>query len=331
VGSTTDNTWNIAGSNAGTLASASIAGLVNFTSVQNLTGGAANNTFVFMDGAGIAGNIQGGGSGALDYSAYTTGVSVNLQTDTATGVGGTISGIQSLTGGGGNNTLVGADVPNVWNLTGTNAGSVTGTGTVAFTAFENLIGGAAPNTFVFSDGAGLSGNLDGGSGGGSLDYSAYTSNVVVDLPLGSATGVGGSIANIHNLTGGAGSNILVGNGGNVLTGGTGRNLLIAGASASMLVGGGADNILIGGTTAYDMDLASLQAIMDYWAGPDDYNTRVANLTSGNGVPLLDATMVTGNGAGNTLQGGPGLDLFYGNLALDTIMNWDPATETFVSV
>jgi hypothetical protein len=42
---------------------------------------------------------------------------------------------------------------------------------------------------------------------------------------------------------------------------------------------------------------------------------VANLLSGNGVPLLDATMVFNNGGGNTLtgnQGGPSeLNLFYG--------------------
>ena len=133
--------------------------------------------------------------------------------------------------------------------------------------------------------------------------------------------------------GGAGVyNILVGNGGNLLIGGDGRrNLLIAGSSASNLLGGDDDDILIGGTTAYDRDRASLQAIMNYWAGSDDYNTRVANLTTGNGVPLLDATTVTGNGGGNTLMGGPGLDLFYGNSGLDTIMNWNPATETFISV
>ena len=70
--------------------------------------------------------------------------------------------------------------------------------------------------------------------------------------------------------------------------------------------------------------------MDYWAGPDDYGTRVANLTSGAGVPLLDATTVTGNRRGNTLNGGAGLDLFYGDLALDAY-DWDPATETFVPV
>ena len=95
-----------------------------------------------------------------------------------------------------------------------------------------------------------------------------------------------------------------------------------------MLGGGDQDILIGGTTGYDRDPASLQAIMAYWTGPDDYATRVANLRSGSGTPLLDATTVTGNGGRNTLTGRLGLDLFYGNLELDTY-DWDPLTETFV--
>jgi hypothetical protein len=79
-----------------------------------------------------------------------------------------------------------------------------------------------------------------------------------------------------------------------------------------------------------MDLASLQAIMAYWTGSDDYQTRVANLTSGKGVPHLDASTVSSNGGGNTLKGGPGLDLFYGSLARDTY-DRDPQTETFIPV
>jgi len=231
-------------------------------------------------------------------------------------------------GGPGTNTLLARDAVNLWDISAQGAGLVN---TVFFRSVQNLTGGADTATFALRDGTGVSGSIDGGGGRNTLDFSAYTSNVIVDLPLGLATGVGGTIANIQNLTGGAGSNILVGDGGNVLTGGTGRSLLIAGATASTLVGGGADSILVGGTTAYDLDLASLQFIMDYWAQSDDYNTRVANLTSGNVVPLLDGTTVTGNGGGNLLQGGPGLDLFYGNMALDTIVNWDPAMETFVSV
>ncbi len=128
---------------------------------------------------------------------------------------------------------------------------------------------------------------------------------------------------MENVTGASGGpagsyNILVGNGGNVLIGGNGRrNLLAAGGSASTLIGGD-DDILIGGTTAYDQeaDLASPSAIMDYWAGSgDDYFTRVNNLPTGNGVPLLDATTVVNNGGGNTLLGYGGgaaeMNLFYG--------------------
>ena len=312
VGSTVANTWAITGSNAGTLSSATIAGPVSFTAVQNLTGGAGNDTVTFSDGAGISGNIQGSGSQALDYSAYTSDVNVNLQTATATGVGGTISGILSVTGGGGNNTLVAADTSNVWNLTGSNTGTVTGSSTVAFTGFQNLTGGAGTNTIVFSDGAAISGNLDGGSADGSLDYSAYSSSVIVDLQTGAATGVGGSVSSITTVIRGSAAptadgvyNLLIGAGGDTLTGGTGRrNILVAGASASTLNAGDGEDLLIAGSTTYDTEpgLTTWQLIAAYWAGSDDYATRVANLTTGTGVPLLDASMITGNGGGNTLSG-----------------------------
>jgi hypothetical protein len=236
----------------------------------------------------------------------------------------------AINGGSGTDTLVGSAAANTWNLTGSNTGTLSSAsiaGPVSFTAVQNLTGGAANNTFVFSDGAGISGNLDGGSGG-SLDYSAYSSNVLVNLQTATATGVGGSIAHIQNVSGGAGGgagiyNILVGNGGNTLIGGDGRrNLLIAGASPSTLQGGSDDDLLIGGTTAYDQNPDALVAIMDYWSGTsDDYATRVSNLFSGNGVPLLDPSTVTSNGGSNTLIGGVGLNLYYGNSSDTT--DFDP--------
>jgi hypothetical protein len=242
--------------------------------------------------------------------------------------------VVAISGGTGTNTLVGSAVDNAWAITGTNTGTLSSTsiaGLVSFTSVQNLTGGAANNTFVFSNGAGISGNLDGG-GGGSLDYSTYSSTVIVDLQTATATGVGGTIANIQNVTGGSGGgagvyNILVGNGGNTLAGGTGRrNLLIAGSSASTLLAGDDQDILIGGSTAYDMDLASLKAIMDYWSGTsDDYATRVSNLTSGNGVPLLDATTVTGNDGSNLMTGQGGLALIYTD-GLDSIGGFDPGSQ-----
>src|SRR5262249_42376008 len=155
--------------------------------------------------------------------------------------------------------LIGSTASNTWNITGSDIGlfsSAMIVGPVSFTGVRNLSGRGGNDTFIFSDGSGISGNLDGGSGGGgTLDYSAYSNSVIVDLQTGTATGVGGSLANIANVIGGTGGgagiyNILVGNGGNTLIGGNGRrNLLIAGASASTLNGGDDDDILIGGTTA----------------------------------------------------------------------------------
>src|SRR5262249_14849302 len=218
-----------------------------------------------------------------------------------------------------------------WRITDVNAGTLSvgdpDNVVASFDGIQNLTGGSGDDRFVFGNGVSVSGRLDGGSGTNTLDYSAYRRNVLVNLQTGLGTG-GGGLASIKNVLGGSGGpagsyNLLVGNGGNVLTGGNGRrNLLIAGGLHSTLIGGDGDDILIAGTTAYDTEagMVSLRALMDYWAGTaDDYDTRVGNLTSGTGVPLLNATTVFGNGGSNTLTGGPGRDLFFANLDLGDIL------------
>jgi hypothetical protein len=194
-----------------------------------------------------------------------------------------------------------------------------------------VLGGSGGNTFDVQgllSGATL--NLDGGSGTNTLDYTGYTGSVVVDLQTGVATGFS-SIANIENVTGASSGgdqgfyNLLIGNGGNTLTGGFGRrNILVAGGTASTLNAGDGEDLLIGGSTIYDTDpsLASWLQIAAYWVGTDDYFTRAANLTTGNGVPLLDATTVTGNGGGNTMNGNGALALIYSDGA-DNITGFDP--------
>jgi hypothetical protein len=343
VASDADNSWTITGQNAGTLSSALLAGAVTFSGAANLLGGNGADTFVFADGAGVDGTIDGGGgTNALDYSAYSTSVVVNLQTGAATGVGAGFANIQNVAGGSAANTLTGPDAATTWSVTGADAGTLNNG--VTFAAFGNLIGGAGDNAFVFADGATLSGSVTGGGGTNTLDYSAYSTSVLVNLQTGFGTGVGGSIANIQNVTGGTGGgagvyNILVGNGGNVLTGGDGRrNLLIAGASASTLVGGNDDDILIGGTTVYDTQagMVSLQALMAYWSSTtDDYATRVANLLNGTGCPRLDNTIAHSNGGGNTLMGNNGgageMNLFFGLDPTQETTDYNPAIgEQFIN-
>jgi hypothetical protein len=105
--------------------------------------------------------------------------------------------------------------------------------------------------------------------------------------------------------------------------------LVAGASASTLLGGNTDGLLIGGRTNYDTEagLVSWQAIAAYWAGSDSYATRVNNLENGIGVPLLDGTMVNGNGGGNVKTGAGELALIYTDGA-DTIAGFDPGSQTY---
>src|SRR5262249_11536345 len=95
----------------------------------------------------------------------------------------------------------------------------------------------------------------------------------------------------------------------------------------ILFGGDGEDLLIGGSTAYDVEagLTTWQQIAAYWAGNDDDATRMANLINGAGVPLLDATVVTGNSGGNLLRGGGALALFYTD-GLDSIAGLDPDSQ-----
>jgi hypothetical protein len=196
--------------------------------------------------------------------------------------------------------------------------------------------GSAGNTFRMGAGP-FNGTLTlNGGGTDKLDYSQRNGNVYVNLQTGEATNLT-AFSGIRDVTGGHGNNILVGDGhGNTLTGdGPGRNLLIAGGSdfsgrGDTLIGGNDDDILIAGFTAYDTDRASLEAILAAWTRPDSYLDRVAALTPGAGVPLLDATTVFSNGAVNTLVGNAGFDLFFANPDRDRT-DADPEAEVVVQI
>jgi Ca2+-binding RTX toxin-like protein len=101
IGPNAVNTWKILGANYG-----SVAG-ITFTGFGNLTGGSGLDVFLFNPGASLTGTIDGGGGGDwLDYSLYSSSVSANLTTGTATGTGG-VRNILGVRGGSGGNTLIG--------------------------------------------------------------------------------------------------------------------------------------------------------------------------------------------------------------------------------
>ncbi|MFP6768693.1 MAG: DUF6531 domain-containing protein, partial [Planctomycetaceae bacterium] len=96
------NSWNITGSDAGT-----VAGDVAFSGFESLQGGSDTDTFVFDDGVTFGGTVDGGsGTNALDYSAWTTGVTANLTTSQTGNTDG-VSNISNVNGGSGNDQLTG--------------------------------------------------------------------------------------------------------------------------------------------------------------------------------------------------------------------------------
>ena len=204
IGPAGPTTWSITGANA-----ESVAG-ETFSSFENLTGGVGNDTFAFQPGGSVSGNIDGGGgTNTLDYSALAGPVTVNLQSDTATDIGGTFANIANFVGQRGSDTLIGPDVTTHWVINSANGGSVNGD---TFSSFENLTGGVANDTFSFYTGGSVSGNIDGGGGLNTLDYSHYAGGVIVNLALNAATGVGGKTFNINGIIGGMGDDMFIGNG-----------------------------------------------------------------------------------------------------------------------
>jgi hypothetical protein len=290
---------------------------VAFASFENLIGGSGDDAFQFAPGGGVSGNIDGGGgNNTLDYHLLSTPVTIGLGTNKATGIAGTFTNVNGFVGGSGVNTVVGPDAGATWSITGVNQFKVLG---FTFGGFQTITAGAGPDTFAFLTGGRLDGSIDGGGGVNNLTYAGYTGPVIVDLLIQSATGVGGGIFNIQNVTGSNGDTMIVGDAGaNVLNGGTGRNVLIGDGGSDMLTGGGHDNILIGDSTDWDANLTALQAIFAEWTRTDQsFEQRVAHLISPapnglNGKYTLDKKTLTTDGSVDTLIGGDptGLNWFF---------------------
>jgi uncharacterized repeat protein (TIGR01451 family) len=105
--------------------------------------------------------------------------------------------------GAGNDTLIGTNVAQTWNITGANSGDIPGA-TSSFINVESLTGGTAADSFIFSAAGSLAQKLDGSLGVDTLDNTAIPAHVVIptgpgtlDGFMGTATGVGTTFDNIN--------------------------------------------------------------------------------------------------------------------------------------
>jgi Ca2+-binding RTX toxin-like protein len=143
---------------------------LHLTGVENLKGGALNDTFRFDFTSDLPGTIDGGGgSDTLDYSGLNVGVSVNLA-----------AGVASRTHG----------VVNMENVLGSSAA-------------DNLVGNAADNVLIGNDGNDI---ISGGAGNDVLV--GGFGNDLLDGGPGRDVLIGG-VGN-DNLNGGGDDDILIG-------------------------------------------------------------------------------------------------------------------------
>jgi Ca2+-binding RTX toxin-like protein len=256
----------------------------------------------------------------------------------------------TLNGGSGHDTVTMSDTALTGIQTYTfNAGSLERWASIIVFAFptayvnysgvEKMIVNAGPanDTFQMTDTAQPKLVLDGGGGINTIDYSAFTSDVTVNLALGTAHKVSSlskvSLSNVENATGGDGNDILVGDANaNVLQGNGGRDVIIGGQGTDTLAGGADDDLLIGGYTAYDTDETALETISSTWAGTGNTKSRVNTLK--NGVPgtsikLEDNNTVNDDGVRDVLTGdaSPSTpDWFWANSAQDTLTDYTSSSD-----
>jgi hypothetical protein len=337
VGLDSATTWNVTGANAGNL-----TGFITFAGIENLVGGAMDDSFVFGPGGRISGTIDGGGgTNALDYSADGgTGASVNLKTRAASRVNGGAAGgfkhILHMAGStGSGDLLTGPDAQSTWFLTGPNIGFVGG---FTFTGVESLIGGSQNDVFRFRPGGSLQGFIDGGGGSNALDYSAdggvaATVNLQTHAASRLAGGRSGGFTHMHGMVGStAATDRLIGLNGDTIWQILGNNAGMAGpiafsgfenlqggtasdtfkfspagvVSGSIAGGGGADWLDYSlFTTPVRVNLGT--GIATHVAGGAlGKVSQVENVTGGSGSDVL-----VGNSFGNILVGGPGNDTITG--------------------
>ncbi len=317
--------------------SGSINGAIAFASFENLKGGNQVDTFGIQTDTSTTGYINGnGGADVLSYSAFGSGVTVNLATSTATAVG-SFSSIDTFIGGSASDTLVGKNSNNTWNITGVGSGIV---GSVNFSSFESLQGGSANDTFRVNEGVSQSGiSIAGGNtlGIDKLDYAAFSSGTSVNVNLASGTATGFlNVSGIENVAGGGGNDVIRGDGGNnmlagnqgndiilggggndVINGNAGRDILIGCAGADVILGNADEDLLIAGTTDHDDVQSALNAILAEWSSSASYATRTGHILGTISGGLNGAVLLNGNsGAGQTVFNDSEVDTLTGNGGVD---------------
>ncbi|MBI3560399.1 MAG: filamentous hemagglutinin N-terminal domain-containing protein [Gammaproteobacteria bacterium] len=337
TGPDTASTWNMTGPDSGNLTTTAAAPGVyvnSFSSIQNLTGGAAADRF--------------------NFAGSTTG-----------SIAGTLRGGSIAAGAPSFNTLLGRATANTWTINGTDAGFLddTTTGSVnyvkVFSGIQNLTGGTGTDIFELTNvpvtaGApttgSLSGIIDGNTGANTLNVRLNDMTVqlndTVAVVNNTATPTTIAVSAVQSIHGFGSHETLQGpnrttqntwtisaadsgavntvnfTGFGNLTGGTGtdRFTLTAGSLSGVIIGGSADTF----TTSVSTNVQLYAALPVAPAAPI-YNPPAANTVAVYGLGNVTATATT-----STLLGPDGVSttwLIAGNNSGSLGINNNPVVFT----
>jgi hypothetical protein len=177
-----------------------------------------------------------------------------------------------LTGSSSIDSLTGLNAPSTWNVAGSSTTYTSSGQTLMMSSIETFNGGSYEDRFIFADGATLPGSLDGSGGNDTLDFSAYTTGIWVDLGNGDISDIytwapliAGGISSVENFRAGSGNDYLIGNSkANVLDGGAGDDYIFGGAGNDHLYSGSGYNYLDGGD-GFDTGYIAYGSTYEAWS------------------------------------------------------------------
>ncbi|HZF96445.1 MAG TPA: M10 family metallopeptidase C-terminal domain-containing protein [Allosphingosinicella sp.] len=297
--------------------------------VDLLDGGAGSDTAAFT---GYNAAVTATLNGAADGTASVGGAAIATLRNIENLLGGAAADILTgdananvINGGLGNDVLDGGAGVDTVSFTGNGTAAITvnlglttaqatGAGTKTILNFENVRTGAGADNItgnagdnIFFDGGGND-IYNGGAGSDTVDYSAATSSVTVNLNTVTAQNTGTSggtdtLIGMENVVGAAAF-------GNTLTGGNSTaNRLVGGSLADFIVGSGLGDTLVGGA-GNDVMFGDYVNTFNTGAGTQDGNDV---LEGGAG----NDTLVGGMGD-DMLRGGDGDDVLVGGIANGTL-------------